>query len=273
MNELKTELQKLYADASKHSVYQSIPDFVSSELGYTESLDAGWRDDRPRLAYLLRMRKPMPDECWMDFGANTGFFTLSLARAFPASRFIAVEANPNHARFVSRIAQYFGLANVEVIARPIGMVDIASLPQSHFLLHLNVLHHAGHDFDAALVPQKAAFFSYAKRYLALLRDRTEGMLFQIGSNWGGDKTQPLVPVRNDLEKLKTFTGWLRDANWSLHAVAYARHADGHIRYDNIELPADSASAGQLLQHAIDAHDLDSFPGEFYRRALFVCNRS
>ncbi|MGN2249506.1 hypothetical protein ACFWZ1_05435 [Frateuria sp. GZRe14] len=272
MNELKTELQMLYADASKHSVYQSIPDFVSTELGYTESLDAGWRDDRPRLAYLLRTRKPMPDECWLDFGANTGFFTLSLARAFPTSRFIAVEANPNHARFIRRVAECFDLANVDVIARPVCMADIGSLPHSHFMLHLNVLHHAGHDFDTALVPEKAAFPSYAKRYLALLRERAEGMLFQIGSNWGGDKAQPLVPMRNDLEKLETFTGWLHGANWALRAVAYARHADGHVRYDNIVLPANGAAAGQLLQDAIDAHDLDSFPGEFYRRALFLCNR-
>jgi len=72
--------------------------------------------------------------------------------------------------------------------------------------------------------------------------------------------------------LETFTGWLHGANWALRAVAYARHADGHVRYDNIVLPANGAAAGQLLQDAIDAHDLDSFPGEFYRRALFLCNR-
>ena len=50
MNELRAELQKLYSDATKHSVYQNIPDFVSSELGYSEAIDETWRGDRPRLA-------------------------------------------------------------------------------------------------------------------------------------------------------------------------------------------------------------------------------
>ena len=129
MNELKTELQRLYADASKHSVYQNIPDFVSAELGYTEAIDEGWRSDRPRLEYLLESASPAPGETWLDFGANTGFFTLSLgAHSFPLSTFVAVEANPNHAKFIGRVAQCFGMANVEIIDMPSALQNSVSYP-------------------------------------------------------------------------------------------------------------------------------------------------
>src|SRR5437764_15156702 len=97
---IKGELKALYGDASKHSVYQSIPEFVSTALGYSEVIDDGWRGDRPRLAYLLTVRRPADGELWGDFGANTGFFTLSLAHRYPNARFAAIEAHPNHAEFL-----------------------------------------------------------------------------------------------------------------------------------------------------------------------------
>jgi hypothetical protein len=277
VNELKAELQKLYADASKHSVYQNIPDFVSAEFGYTETIDENWRSDRPRLAYVMASRPPTPGETWLDFGANTGFFTLSLARQSPQAQFIAVEANPNHARFIERIAGYFGMANVDVIQRAIGLADLHELPRSDCLLHLNVLHHAGHDFDADLVPEKNRFPDYARRYLGRLHKRAEAMFFQMGSNWGGDKRQPLVGVREDAEKLAAFSGWLRSAGWHLKEVAYAtRGADAHVRFEDLSAFACRGITGEatvdraILQSELDQFRLDEFPGEFYRRPLFSC---
>lgn len=276
VNTLKAELQKLYSDASKHSVYQNVPDFVSTELGYTETIDETWRSDRPRLAYLRSHRIPKAGERWVDFGANTGFFTLSLAKQYPEALFTAVEANANHAQFIERVARYFGMKNVEVIQRAIGLEDLGKLPESDFLLHLNVLHHAGHDFDVSLVPRKEAFPEYAKRYLTLLRERTGGMLFQMGSNWGGDKRQPLIGVREDLAKLETFAGWLRNAGWHLLATAYPRQSnEASIHYEDFpNILSDAIDQGDQLgavgQATIDALNLDNFPGEFHRRPLLLC---
>jgi hypothetical protein len=278
VNDLKAELQRLYSDASKHSVYQNIPDFVSAEIGYTEPIDEAWRGDRPRFSYLADVRAPKAGELWVDFGANTGFFSLSLARQYPRTSFVAVEANPNHSRFISRVAKYFSLDNVSVIERAIGMAQLAQLPRSDFLLHLNVLHHAGHDFDSAEVSTREGFPRYARSYLSLLREQTCGMLFQLGSNWGGDKRQPLVDVGDDALKLGTFSSWLRDAGWRVSAAAYARHEqNGSIRY--YDLPpqlCSSLNSGRSLDaaeagKAFRTLALDRFPGEFYRRPLFVCD--
>lgn len=273
MNELKNELQKLYSDASKHSVYQNVPDFVSAELGYTETIDEGWRSDRPRLSYLLSNALPAPGETWLDFGANTGFFTLSLAHQFPQSVFVAVEANPNHADFIKRVAQHFQLSNVEVISQAIGFRELHSLPRADFLLHLNVLHHAGHDFDRELVPDLEHFPEYAKCYLGKLRKQTGRMLFQIGSNWGGDKSLPLVAMRNDTEKLHMFDTWLREAGWKPQATAYPRkHIDGGVIYEDLHAPSSPCTTehGTAPKGHHDWKMLDEFPGEFYRRPLFLC---
>lgn len=268
MNELKSELQRLYADFSKHSVYQNVPDFVSAELGYTEAIDEGWRGDRPRLAFLDECRTPARGETWLDFGANTGFFVLSLAHRCPQTFFIAVEVNPSHARFIERVADYFEMRNVEVIQRAVGLRELPRLPRSDFMLHLNVLHHAGHDFDAELVTERSGFAEYTRRYLASLREVTDAMLFQMGSNWGGDRNQPLVDGRADAEKLVTFSAWLLNSGWTPLAIAYAhRRENGRIEYNRL----DERAAGQSGEERYSWAFLDRFPGEFYRRPLFVCD--
>lgn len=278
MNELKAELQKLYADASKHSTYQNVPDFVSAELGYREPIDESWRGDRPRLAWLTSARAPVAGETWLDFGANTGFFTLSLAHRFRQTRFIAVEANPNHASFIERVARYFCMENVQVVQRAIGLVELPQLPRSDCLLHLNVLHHAGHDFDADAVPDKGQFANYAQRYLERLRERTSYMFFQMGNNWGGDKLQPLVGTREDQEKLDLFSGWLRSGGWHIAATAYATHGSlAEIHYEQLpsaicrSIDQGDATYETSLRAIFKALNLDRFPGEFYRRPLFLCS--
>jgi len=269
VSELKAELQRLYADSSKHSVYQNIPDFVSAELGYTEAIDEGWRGDRQRLAFLAECRTPADGETWLDFGANTGFFTLSLAHNFPRTAFLAVEANPNHARFIEKVARYFDMRNVEVIGKAVGLRELPTLPRTDFMLHLNVLHHAGHDFDKELVPSLGDFPEYAKRYLSALRHATGAMLFQLGSNWGGDRSQPLIDVRADAGKLALFSGWLRKAGWTPSATAYAHRGDeGRIEYSRLD-----ESNAELGEASMSWSFLDQFPGEFYRRPLFYCDHA
>lgn len=272
MSELKDQLHKLYSDASKHSAYQSVPDFVSTALGYTESIDEGWRGDRPRLAYLLRERAPRPGERWCDFGANTGFFVLSLAHRYPDTKFIAIEANTNHCRFIESVAEHFQIDNLEIDNRAVGFNELETLPRFDFLLHQNVLHHAGHDFDRALVDRIDLFQDYARRYLASLRAHASGMLFQLGSNWGGDKRLPWVDSRADAKKLRTTTSWLIESGWQLTRIAYPEQTESsEVRYQTA-FPGSSdlaANADTLLASI----DLDVFPGEFYRRPLFICSNS
>jgi hypothetical protein len=274
MSPIEAELRALYADASKHSAYQSIPGFVSDALGYRVDVDQGWRGDHPRLRYLVHRRPPRAGEHWGDFGANTGFFTLTLARENPDTRFTAIEANANHARFIQRIVDYFGMSNVRVLSQSIGFSQLHTLQSLDFLLHLNVLHHAGHDFDANLVKSREAFGTYAVNYLSALRQRAASMVFQLGSNWGGDKDQPLVGVRDDGPKLELFSTWLKRSGWDIGEVAYATRDDANaITYEALDLPRTLNPSTAAMSIGKLQGQLDRFPGEFYRRPLFLCVHS
>lgn len=274
---LTDELRSLYADASKHSQYQSLPAFVSEVIGYQEAIDQGWRGDTPRLDYIRSRRLPAAGEHWADFGANTGYFTLSLAKDHPETHFTAIEANDNHARFIRRIAEAFKMTNVTVQSAALGLDDLSSVPAVNVLLHLNVIHHAGHDYDQKHVPSIGSFDAYAVRYLRALRERAGEMIFQMGSNWGGDRAQPLVPVTADIEKLSLMSRFLLSAGWELESIAYPRKDLGGVVYSPVDAavpallqakPGDRSGLASLLGDL----GLDIFPGEFYRRPLFQCRR-
>src|SRR3546814_20294797 len=99
------------------------------------------------------------------------------------------------------------------------------------MLNLNGLHQAGHDFDTKHISDISSFQNYSRRYLASLRRITDAMLFQIGSNWGGDRKQPLVEARADSEKLEMLSSLLHGSGGTNFTDAYAHHEeDKRIEY-------------------------------------------
>ena len=103
------------------------------------------------------------------------------------------------------------------------------------------------------------------------------MVFQMGSNWGGDKANPLVERDRHAEKLVYFSALLSRARWRIARVAYPTRRDGVITYLNMPAAEVKALNGEpgtpnldRLSEQIAAYRLDQFPGEFYRRPMFVC---
>lgn len=273
---LAEQLHALYQEPSKHHNYQSVPDFVSDALDYREPIDDRWRGDHCRLNYLLRTWPLATLGTLTDIGANTGFFSLSLAHRYPALQVTACEPDRTHAKFIRTIAATFGLGNIDVVPKGVSLQSLSGFQRKDAVLFLNVLHHAGYDFETKLPRTRAAFDDYAVHYLTALAHKRSLMLFQMGSNWGGDKANPLVARDAHVEKLRYMAGLLRIGGWQLQRVAYPTRVAGTVTY--LDLPADLVSAinsglpipdSQIAQ-AIDAYDLDQFPGEFYKRPLFTC---
>lgn len=277
MTTLTDRLQALYRDNSKHANYQNIPAFVREAMGYSERIDEGWRGDTARYRLILDELQIEPGQIIGDVGANTGFFTLSLAHANPSARFLAYETNPNHVDFVRLLADAFQMTNVSVQPSAVDLAGIDRLPQHDVLLHLNVLHHAGHDFDRALVGSLEDFPGYAVAYLSKLRRRTAALVFQMGSNWGGDKATPIVPVGDDCGKIMLTQRLFAAAGWRVTNIALATHAGDEIVYrrlpaELVSLIEQNSAAAELaeLTACVAQFELDRFPGEFYRRPIFFC---
>ncbi len=276
MNQLQQQLQQLYGDSSKHANYQNVPAFVQEALGYQETIDESWRGDRARYAWLTPALELSAHQTVADIGANTGFFVLSLAHRHPDCSFVAYESHPNHVDFIRLVVDAFELGNVAVEAQPVDLAAIDQLPHCDVLLHLNVLHHAGHDFDRGLVAGPQALAPYAQAYLSKLAGKGSRLVFQMGYNWGGDKAQPIVDPHDQAGMVRWLTDVLGRSGWQVQALAFAtRDERGDIVYRNLP-PALIAAAGQpqpdsaALSQAIAGYHLEQFKGEFYRRPLLIC---
>lgn len=277
LDSAKERLAALYREVSKHSAYQTIPDFVSRELGYQEAVQSLWRGDRNRLHYLLRKLSPEPGQHWGDFGANTGFFTYTLAHAFPQATFTAIEANGKHAEFLDEIRDLFGKQHVSVMHRAVAFDDLPTLSGFDVMLHLNVLHHAGADFDQQYVTGEHDFAVYAVDYLRRLRTVTRTLAFQIGSNLWGNKAHPLVEFTDDINKVLYVSRLITDAGWKIRHLAYPKAPlDADVVYDDVD-PAfvallntpDARPDPETVAAALAPFELDRHIGEFYRRGFYI----
>jgi hypothetical protein len=267
---LKSKLHSLYGDNSKHSVYQNIPEFVKNELDYAEEINEDWRGDTARY-HLLINHINFQNKVVGDFGANTGFFSLSLAYEHHDANFIAYEVNPNHVDFMRSIKRYFGLDNFSVEEKNLNLSGIEDIIQHDILLNFNVLHHAGIDFDKDLVNDICDFHSYAEKYLAKLKAKTGFMVFQMGYNWGGNKQKPIVSPDKMVEFVIYLQGLCFAAGWSidsmfLHNPNLKKYEAFRI-YNNLHESESIAHADSVLK------DIDfTRNSEFYKRPILLLRK-
>lgn len=272
---LKEKLEALYNDGSKHSRYQNIPEFVRNELGYTETIDENWRGDTARFTYLTETLSFGGGKSIGEIGANTGFFTLSLAHANPSSTFYAYEINPTHAAFIQDIGESFQMKNLVVMAQGVDMDGIEKMENHDILLNYNVLHHAGVDFDSALLASVEGYEAYATEYLKRMAAKTKKMVFQIGSNWGGNKLKPIIPLSDDAEKIAFNARLFKNAGWNILDVSLHTRLSGTLAYRSVSQEVlkqlNLCPIGEEKALVEKLVDLSEFPGfsEFYRRPIFI----
>lgn len=275
---LKDKLAELYNDGSKHSRYQNIPEFVKKELGYTEKIDENWRGDTARYNYLVDNVKFGDGLNVGEIGANTGFFTLSLANANPDSRFYAYEINDKHAEFIEDIAESFKMSNVFVKPLGIDLAGIDKMEEHDLLLNYNVLHHAGVDFDKGMIVTVDDYEGYAIKYLDKLRSKTKRMVFQIGYNWGGNKLKPIIPLADDAEKIAFTTRLFKESGWEIEDISLHTRENNQLEYKPVpseivkELnESESGYEKKLVEEKIDLSSMPDY-SEFYRRPIFIVKR-
>ena len=270
------KLKELYADGSKHDNYQNLPVFVQKELGFNVTIDENWRGDTARYNYFVDTLKFKAGEKIADIGANTGFFTLSLADKYPQSTFIAYELNPQHVHFINEIAAHFKMANVQTRNIPVDMVGAEKMETLDYMLHFNVLHHAGVDFDKEKINDLPAYREYCIKYLSLLKNATTHLIYQMGYNWGGNKLNPIIPLQNDLEKITYTLDLFSHSGWKLNSIALCRKVNGTHILENVpqhfidELLIIAAGKENASQDLMDYLKMFNFEGlsEFYRRPIF-----
>lgn len=266
----KEQLQELYAETSKHGQYQTLPAKLADALGLQFEVNEEWRGDRPRYRIIRDYVAASGCRSLLDVGANTGFFALSLAGDIQGLSVTACELNKTHARIIELLAEVGGY-HVPVTDQPADAEHVDRFGHFDCALHLNILHHAGHDFDGTLVRDRSAFRAYAVDYLGRFRSTADRMVFQMGYNWRGDKTLPLVGRDDQAGKVRFTLDLFNASGWHVEGVAFARKGTGAfpIEYDLHALDALPAEGGALQAWLKERYGAAVW-SEFYQRPMWFC---
>src|SRR5262249_26765947 len=147
---------------------------------------------------------------------------------------VAYEPDQVLASTMEVIARLSGVSDrVEIRTEPVMLYEWPDLPSSDLVINLNVIHHAGRDFDNQYVRSVEDWPSYATRYLQKLSTVAPLMVFQTGYTWGAwsDTAPRLVPKGDDIDNWTQRL--LYRAGWKVFARARAASAKNGWSYKNI----------------------------------------
>jgi hypothetical protein len=149
----------------------------------------------------------------LEIGANLGYFSIRAASERNA-RAVAYEPDNVLASAMGIIAKLSSVEDrVEIRSEEVTLCKWPELPCSDLVINLNVIHHAGRDFDTELVQTAEDWQSYAVKYLERLSTVAPLMVFQTGYTWGpwDGTARRLVPLGDDIDswtrKLMYQAGW------------------------------------------------------------------
>jgi hypothetical protein len=245
--EQQTQLLALLQEGSKHGSYQMLPPCVASlEEGLPRSSGTSRWDDRRYEWFERAMDLPLADRTVLDIGANIGYFSLRLAGEHSAS-VLSYEPHAPHARAIAFLRGFCGLDpdRVRIEPRGVGLRDIPSLPKASLIVLLNVLQHAGQDFDADLVPSIAHWRRYAVEYLHALRGRAPRLFFQLGYTWLGSRGK----LCKDADIIDFTLSLVTEAGWRVGRCGLIRRLRDRPVYEDCPVSAGSANRALLRGRA------------------------
>ena len=262
------ELKRLYLDGTKHSCYQNVPQFMSGHLDLSDKLQPLWRDDVPRLELVREYFDFHRVASVVDVGANTGYFSLSLAFDYPNLEVTSIEGHKGHAEFIAEAAGLAGLGNMRVVNQYVGHQTDPELLNSEVVLHFNVLHHLGVD-NQDRIESIEQFFRVAVQALSRAHHEGAWLVLQMGFNWGGDKKQPIVALDDDIGKLRFLERLVKAARFEIRDLALPVLAAGGDRYRYMVYPFEKIRHDKKYQSLLDHHSVDEL-SEFFRRPIIFC---
>jgi SAM-dependent methyltransferase len=246
----KEQLIELYANNSKHSNYQILPERLSPLIG-TDGIKVRTRYERERLDYILS-KIDVREKTIVDIGGNSGYFTFELIDA-GAKQVRYYEGNPVHVDFVKLASKILEVENRLLINNKyFSFEDELKNEKQDIILLLNVLHHIGDDYGCSTISLEKAKKEII-RQLNSLADKTDILVFQLGFNWKGNGNTGLFENGTKQEMIE-FIEQETTQNWEIKNIGIADKIVEDIRYND------------LNEHNIQRNDS---LGEFLNRPLFI----
>jgi len=246
----KEALIKLYAQTSKHSNYQILPEKLTAIIGDNE-IQVRSRYESERLDYFLKHIN-FKNKTVLDIGGNTGYFSFELLDK-GAKSVQYYDGNKAHSDFVKLAAKILHLSDKLLVRNAYYSFEKEKGEYSYgIILLLNVLHHIGDDYG----DKKISLINAKKEILKELNNlayRAKIMIFQLGFNWKGNRNMGLFENGTKSEMIDFIRNGSKDY-WEILKIGIAEKNNKAIEYKNMN------NANIKRNDAI---------GEFLNRPIFI----
>jgi hypothetical protein len=275
---MQEELISLLQRKSKHAGYQMLPPCLEGAIGKSiKGLSGRKGHDVSRYEW-FKSRCGSLSGPVLDIGANLGYFSFRIIQDFKV-KVVAYEPYGPHSRILSLIRDICDIDPDDIVIenRGVGLKDIENLPEVETVILLNVLQHAGEDFDHNLVTSHEKWRDYAVEYLVKLKNKASLMFFQMGYTWKGHEGK----LCRDNDIIDFTARLLNESGWEIKHCGLPKKMGEPLDYEDyniscrghnaVFLPGFTGLAGVLKKKMI--HVLKPGYYGFYRfaqRPLFIC---
>ena len=266
------ELKELLITRSKHGNYGMLPPALLKVDPSLSSYSNSNRLDQQRYDW-FSSKINLEGVKLLDIGANVGYFSLRLTTEHNTT-VTAYEPFEPHFRSIELSKKILNLTDDEftVVNDGVSLDGISSIEKVDIILFLNVLQHAGEDYDAEYVQNPADWREYAVRYLNKLKEVGEYLIFQMGYTWLGHEGK----LCKDKDILDYTLKILSDSDWSviscgtvagLHNPTYADYALNDSGGNRPPFTSKWDGININLRKRIFGYEYDH---RFLQRPLFIC---
>jgi SAM-dependent methyltransferase len=267
----------LSGSKGRHTNYQIVPPFIQehfSALEYQKRNDAGDQEislDAIRYDWLsgvVDVKKPKV----LEIGSNMGYFILRLAKEYGAS-VKAFEPITEYAEASELMAKVSELENFEVNKEIADHERIEEEGPFDLAIQLNVLHHAGVDYDRDKIQDPQSWRRYAIDNLKNLASVSRRLFFQCGNySTGGQQWFPMEEAITFLNNL------LEEAGWEVLQIGSFQNFEKMIfksysPAQKKDIPALTCSRNpetQLVDYSVDGVVKACLPTGLPARSLWYC---
>lgn len=223
------ELIALLKERGKHTGYQMLPPCLEEAMGENIKDLSGCKGHDVSRYQWFKSKCSSLNGPVLDIGANLGYFSFRIIQDFKA-KVIAYEPYRPQAQILSLIRDICEIDpnNVVIENKGVGLRDIESLPEAEMIILLNVLQHAGEDFDQELVISSAKWRDYAVEYLKKLKYKAPVIFFQMGYTWKGHSKK----LCEDKDIIDFTVQLLDDAGWRVKHCGIVKKVDSSLFYED-----------------------------------------
>jgi hypothetical protein len=200
----------LKEECGRFSHYQELPPCVENKIEgrisdvYTQSQLSL---DELRYDWLVQQVQPEGMSV-VEIGSNLGYFVLRLSSEYDAM-VEAYEPVSSYAKVTTLMAQLCGV-NERVLCHNRGVIksDLVDFLDNDLIITLNVLHHAGIEYDCKAVIEIGGWENYIVDYLSILKNNGKRLFLQMGNISSGDRLFPMEESVPYVYSLLKKSGWI-----------------------------------------------------------------